>query len=97
MLLCPVRNCHLPLAREERRLLCARGHSFDVARSGYINLLQPQERRSKQPGDTPAALRARRQLHDRGTPGPLLRAIAELLAPAPADIVLDAGCGEGFY
>jgi len=97
MLLCPVRNCHLPLVREERRLLCARGHSFDVARNGYINLLQPQERRSKRPGDTPAALRARRQLHDRGTTGPLLRAIAELLAPSPGDVVLDAGCGEGFY
>ena len=56
MLLCPVRDCHLALVREERRLLCPRGHSFDVARSGYINLLQPQERRSKQPGDTAAAL-----------------------------------------
>ena len=97
MLLCPVRNCHLPLVREERRLLCARGHSFDVARSGYINLLQPQERRSKQPGDTPATLRARRRLHDQGATGPLLHAIAELLTASTADIVLDAGCGEGFY
>jgi 23S rRNA (guanine745-N1)-methyltransferase len=43
MLLCPVRHCRLALVREERRLSCARGHSFDVARSGYINLLQPQE------------------------------------------------------
>jgi 23S rRNA (guanine745-N1)-methyltransferase len=97
MLLCPVRTCHLPLVREEQRLLCARGHSFDVARSGYINLLQPQDRRSKRPGDTPAALRARRQLHDRGTTGPLLHAIAEVIAASPGDIVLDAGCGEGFY
>ena len=71
MLLCPVRNCHLALAREERRVACPRGHSFDIARSGYINLLQPQERRSKQPGDTVAA--------------------------SPRDVVLDAGCGDGFY
>ena len=97
MLLCPVRNCHMALVREERRLLCARGHSFDVARSGYINLLQPQERRSKQPGDTAAALVARRRLHDRGATAPLLHAIAEVLAASPGDIVLDAGCGEGFY
>ena len=62
MLLCPVRDCHMALVREERRLLCARGHSFDVARSGYINLLQPQERRSKQPGDTAAALLGRRRI-----------------------------------
>ena len=83
MLLCPVRNCHLALVREERRVFCARGHSFDVARSGYINLLQPQERRSKQPGDTTAALAARRRLHDRGVTGPLLDAIAEIVAASP--------------
>ena len=97
MLLCPVRGCHLALVREERRLLCPRGHAFDVARSGYINLLQPQERRSKQPGDTAAAIAGRRRLHDSGVTQPLLHAIAEILAASPSDIVLDAGCGEGFY
>lgn len=78
-------------------MLCPRGHSFDVARSGYINLLQPQDRRSKQPGDMPAAVAARRRLHDRGITAPLLSAIAEMLAPSTNDIVLDAGCGDGFY
>jgi 23S rRNA (guanine745-N1)-methyltransferase len=97
MLLCPVRHCRMPLVREERRLFCARGHSFDVARTGYINLLQPQDRRSKQPGDTTAALAARRRLHDRGVSAPLLNAIAEITAATPDDIVLDAGCGDGFY
>ena len=51
-LLCTVRHCRLPLVREERRLVCANRHSFDVARSGYVNLLQPQDKRSKNPGDT---------------------------------------------
>ena len=97
MLLCPVRNCRLALVREGRRLLCARGHSFDVARSGYVNLLQPQERRSKQPGDTAEALAARGRLHDRGVTEPLRRAIADFIAASPDDTVLDAGCGDGFY
>jgi 23S rRNA (guanine745-N1)-methyltransferase len=97
MLVCPVRGCHLALTREKRRLLCARGHSFDVARSGYINLLQPQERRSKQAGDTTEAIAGRRRLHDRGVTAPLLQAVAEAIAASPADVVLDAGCGEGFY
>src|SRR5437667_2958085 len=97
MLLCPVRDCHMALEHVERRLLCPRGHSFDIARSGYINLLQPQERRSKRPGDTVAAVAARRRLHDRGVTQPLLTAIAEILATRPNDIVLDAGCGDGFY
>jgi 23S rRNA (guanine745-N1)-methyltransferase len=97
MLRCPVRNCHLALTREQRRLVCPLSHSFDIARSGYINLLQPQDRRSKQPGDTTAAIAARRRLHDRGVTQPLLQAIAEIVAPSPTDIVLDAGCGDGFY
>jgi 23S rRNA (guanine745-N1)-methyltransferase len=97
MLLCPVRDCHLPLEREEGRLVCARGHSFDRARSGYFNLLQPQDRRSKQPGDTAEAVAGRRRLHDLGVTRPLLDAIAEVAAPNSQDVVLDAGCGDGFY
>jgi 23S rRNA (guanine745-N1)-methyltransferase len=97
MLLCPVRDCHQPLVREERRVVCLRGHTFDLARSGYINLLQPQDRRSKQPGDTEAAIQGRRRMHDLGVTEPLLHAIADVVAPSQSDIVLDAGCGDGFY
>ena len=53
--------------------------------------------RSKQPGDTPAAVAARRRLHDLGVTGPLLDGIAALAQASPDDIVLDAGCGDGFY
>jgi 23S rRNA (guanine745-N1)-methyltransferase len=97
MLLCPVRGCREALVREERRLVCPKRHSFDIARSGYINLLQPQERRSRQPGDTAAAVAARKRLHDGGVTLPLLNGIGEMMAASPRDIVLDAGCGDGFY
>jgi 23S rRNA (guanine745-N1)-methyltransferase len=97
MLLCSVRDCHLRLVRQERRMLCPRGHSFDIARSGYINLLQPQERRAKRPGDTPEAVAARRRLHDLGVTEGLRLAIAEAVAVTPNDVVLDAGSGDGFY
>jgi 23S rRNA (guanine745-N1)-methyltransferase len=97
MLLCPVRDCHRALVREDRRLVCSSGHSFDAARSGYFNLLQPQDRKSKQPGDTAEAVRGRRRLHDLGVTQPLLNAIADLAAPVREDVVLDAGCGDGFY
>ena len=97
MLLCPVRDCREPLVRDDRRIYCGRGHSFDVARSGYINLLQPQDRRSKEPGDTAAAVAARRRLHDRGVTAPLQEGISRFIALSAGDIVLDAGCGDGFY
>ena len=96
-LLCPVRDCRLPLLREARRFVCRAAHSFDIARSGYVNLLQPQDRRSKQPGDTAAAVAARRRLHDRGVTAPLLTGIADMLSAKRDDVILDAGCGEGFY
>ena len=97
MLLCTVRDCRLPLTRDARRVVCPRGHSFDVARSGYINLLQPQDRRSGKPGDTMAAVTGRRRVHDLGVTEPLLHAIAEITCASCDDIVLDVGCGEAFY
>jgi 23S rRNA (guanine745-N1)-methyltransferase len=97
-LLCPVRGCGAPLARLERSLACPRGHAFDLARSGYANLLQPQDRRSRAPGDSREAALARRRLFQAGRLDPLLAALrgarAELTLPAePA--ILDLGCGEG--
>jgi 23S rRNA (guanine745-N1)-methyltransferase len=97
MLLCSVRDCRLSLVRDERRMRCPRQHSFDIARSGYINLLQLQERRARHPGDTAPAVAARRRLHDRGVTGHQLLAIAEAIAGTGNDVVLDAGCGDGFY
>ena len=49
------------------------------------------------PGDTAAAVAARRRLHDLGVTAPLLEEIAAMLAACQEDVVLDAGCGEGFY
>jgi 23S rRNA (guanine745-N1)-methyltransferase len=97
MLLCTVWGCGQTFGREGGRLVCANRHSFDIARSGYVNLLQPQDRRSKNPGDTAEAVAARRRLHERGVTEPLLAGIAEILRLNSGDIVLDAGCGEGFY
>ena len=96
-LLCTVRDCRAPLTRHARRSVCANGHSYDVARSGYLNLLQPQDRRSRNPGDTPEAVAARRRFLDAGHAEPLLRAIVDALPLHENDALLDAGCGEGHH
>ncbi|HZP36560.1 MAG TPA: methyltransferase domain-containing protein [Methylomirabilota bacterium] len=94
-LACPVAGCRRPLTRQGPGVRCARGHAFDLARSGYVNLLQPQDRRSARPGDSSAALAARRRLHARGVEEPVAAAITRLAMPASGDAVLDVGCGEG--
>ncbi|HLH41106.1 MAG TPA: methyltransferase domain-containing protein [Bryobacteraceae bacterium] len=95
MLLCTVRRCGAPLQQREHTLICPRGHCFDIARSGYVNLLQPQDRRSRNPGDSPEVVAARRRLHDLGVTRPLVEAIAGIARCSHQ--VLDAGCGDGFY
>lgn len=97
MLACPVRHCGLPLNLTGPTASCPSGHTFDRARSGYFNLLQPQDRRSPHAGDSKAVVAARRQLHDQGLFAPLHQALSETLAVAPHHALLDVGCGEGSY
>jgi len=97
MLLCTVRDCRTPLVREERRYVCANAHAFDVARSGYVNLLQPQDKRSSSPGDSTEAVAARRRFLERGHAQPLVDAIVRALPLHQGDTLLDAGCGEGHH
>ncbi len=83
-LACSVRGCGLPLERDERTLRCTAGHAFDVARSGYVNLLQPQDRRSLAAGDSKEVVNARLALEERGLGVDLEAAVAELAGLARA-------------
>ena len=96
-LLCPVAGCRRALTRTRDGLACARAHSFDVARRGYVNLLLPQDRRSRQPGDSPATVTARLRLAAAGYETPLTEAITSLLTLGTGDPVLDVGCGDGHH
>jgi 23S rRNA (guanine745-N1)-methyltransferase len=82
-------------------MVCPNGHSFDIARTGYVNLLQPQDRRSKNPGDSKEAVSARRRFLDRGFAEPLVNDLLALIrGPRPKARglpILDVGCGEGYY
>lgn len=95
---CPVRNCGQRLLREVARVVCPSGHSFDIARSGYVSLLQPQDRRSRAPGDSAAAVAARRRLAESGIEAGVVAGLAGFAAritTGRAGLMLDAGCGEG--
>ena len=90
---CPI--CGEGLRREPGRYACPGGHSFDVAKEGYVNLLPANRQHSKAPGDDKEMAAARSRFLEGGWYGPLretLCALVEKYAPqAPA--LLDAGCG----
>lgn len=96
---CPV--CAAPLPQAAGDYLCVNSHRFDIAREGYVNLLLAQHRRSKDPGYSKEMIAGRRDFFDDGHYAQLADSVAEhvqsVLPSGPDRVVLDAGCGEGYY
>ena len=98
-LTCPIDGNNLE--QTEKQLICENGHSYDISRQGYVNLLPVQHKRSKNPGDSKAMVVARTQFLETG----IYQTISEhlnktVLAQIINDkalCILDAGCGEGYY
>ncbi len=75
LLRCPV--CATPLRLEKRTHRCEKGHSFDLSKEGYVNLLLSHQRKSKNPGDDKMMIQARRRFFDSGAFDPLVKLILE--------------------
>lgn len=101
----PALRCPLdgnPFEQHDACLRCAAGHSFDIARQGYVNLLGAADKRSRDPGDNKAMISARRAFLDAGHYQAIADRLAQLVVPlckeeAQAPFIVDAGCGEGYY
>lgn len=76
---------------------CAAGHSFDVARQGYLNLLPGDARTGS--ADTAAMVRARAELLAAGHYAPIATAVAGAAVDAAgtASRAIDLGAGTGYY
>lgn len=95
-LACPV--CGAALARRDGALGCGAGHSFDIARQGYVNLLPGDAR----PGtaDTAAMIEARAAFLAAGHFARVAQSVAAAatrLAQGVDGCVVDAGAGTGYY
>jgi 23S rRNA (guanine745-N1)-methyltransferase len=95
---CPV--CGAQLQREAGVCRCANGHSYDIAKEGYVYLLPPNKKHSTNPGDNREMVAARRRFLEAGyyrlfsdRMNALVRGKLETDRP----VLLDAGCGEGYY
>ena len=118
-LLCPL--CETSNAAEmlhpstdQRSLVCAQNHTFDIAKQGYVNLLPVQQKKSLTPGDNKEMVLARKKFLGLGYYQPLVNALIESCSQhlgtshistshantsqtEAAPVILDAGCGEGYY
>lgn len=96
VLICPL--CGDGLEGVDGALRCASGHAFDVAASGYCNLMRPGKLRNRRSGDDAQMVSARRRFLSAEYYRPLRdTVIGELRKYAKGGAVLDAGCGEGYY
>ncbi|MGI5216426.1 putative RNA methyltransferase [Nocardia sp. CA-290969] len=101
VLSCPV--CGRGLVCAGRVLHCAAGHSFDIARQGYISLLTGAA--TKLTGDTAAMLDARAAFQGAGFFEPIAAALAHAAAAvtpsdqvaAAPEVIADIGAGTGYY
>lgn len=87
------------MRQQDRSLVCPRAHTYDIARSGYINLLQPQDRKSLDAGDSREAVEARAALIAGGVGRGVIDAVIAQacdVANLPATpVVADLGSGSG--
>ncbi|WP_026927543.1 putative RNA methyltransferase [Granulicoccus phenolivorans] len=90
LLACPY--CSQPLEQLGRTLRCGSGHSFDVAKQGYVNLLT---RPAGANADTVAMVADRITFLDTGAYAPIAAAIAAHTRGAA--VIVDAGAGTGYY
>jgi 23S rRNA (guanine745-N1)-methyltransferase len=95
VLRCPA--CGGALERRAGAVGCARGHSFDVARQGYLSLVAGG--RTAPAGDTADMVAARERFLGSGHFEPLATALADLLEHGfdGRGAVVDLGAGTGWY
>ncbi|MFE0646799.1 putative RNA methyltransferase [Streptomyces sp. NPDC058877] len=94
VLRCPV--CRARLRPDRGSLRCPAGHTFDIARQGYVSLLTGARATS---GDDAAMVQARNRFLSTGRYAPIRRTLTRMTADAlPGQgAVVDIGCGTGYY
>lgn len=96
---CPI--CKLPLKDTGLALKCDGGHNFDRAAQGYVHLLPPNKMHAKLPGDSREMVAARHRFLEAGFyqlfRDRICSMISDELGGSISPLLIDAGCGEGYY
>ena len=94
---CPI--CRTPMSLENggKSMMCrgeGKRHCYDFSSSGYINFVPPRQSGS---GDSKEAVRSRTGFLNGGFYSPILKEITRVVQSYASGLLVDAGCGEGYY
>ena len=92
VLRCP--RCQSTFELNGASLICTNRHCYDLSKRGYVNLA-PSHDQAAEKYDA-ELFDSRRLVFEHDFYLPIAQAIAQWMPQDPA-IVLDAGCGEGYY
>lgn len=93
---CPCCNAPVDVENEGKTLFCKgeKKHCFDFSSKGYVNLAGSRG----VTGDSKQAVRSRTDFLNKGYYAPIADKLCEVLEKyVSTGVVLDAGCGEGYY
>lgn len=90
-MICP--KCSSKLVQVEKRFVCEKNHSYDIARQGYVNLML----NGSSHGDSKEMVVARNDFLNHGYYSCLKEELCSLIEKYDPDFLVDLGCGEGYY
>lgn len=93
--ICPV--CREKINISGKSYACPKNHNFDISKNGYVNLLLSKH--GTVHGDNKLMIRARRDFLEKGYYESLCESVCRTVSEytQSGNILLDAGCGEGYY
>ncbi len=92
--ICP--KCATPLTLQGKSYVCENGHCYDLAKSGYVNLVLANQKNSAEAGDNKEMIEARKIVMEGGYYQKLADDIINSLTKQNPKSILDAGCGIGY-
>ena len=94
LLRCPL--CGGRFEKKENSLVCGQRHTFDIARQGSVNFI-PQQKESFYKKEL---FEARAEVFEAGVYAPVIDVLSQAIncyVEKENPVLLDAGCGEGYY
>jgi len=91
---CPL--CGGAFSRKENSFVCDKRHTYDIARQGYVNFVPGQ----KEMFYKKELFESRAKVFEAGVYAPVVQSLSEAIdryVQKENPVLLDAGCGEGYY